>query len=220
MGYDYVELAGLGEHKLPDWQRMLADAGLKPTSAHLGFDEIVHQTDYALDYARAFGVDYLALSLGGPALDTREAWEEAAAALDEAGGDLNAGGVQLCYHNHAHEFDYVDGERPFDLMFDNTRPDRLAAEIDVYWVRYGGDDPNLVLRNFSGRVPLLHVKDRTAAEPITFTEVGQGVMNWHAVFAAAREAGVQWYIVEQDACAGDSLESARISAEFMARFEA
>jgi sugar phosphate isomerase/epimerase len=47
--------------------------------------------------------------------------------------------------------------------------------------------------------------------------VGRGILDWPAIFAAAKDADVRWYIVEQDECRGDSLESARISAEFMRR---
>jgi sugar phosphate isomerase/epimerase len=49
-----------------------------------------------------------------------------------------------------------------------------------------------------------------------FAEMGRGILEWPGVFEAAAEAGTQWYVVEQDTCSGDSLDSAAISARFMA----
>ncbi len=84
-------------------------------------------------------------------------------------------------------------------------------------MQYGGVDPVACIRKYSGRVPLLHVKDMTAGDDPTYAEMGAGILDWPAIFAAAKEAGTQWYLVEQDDWAGDSIDSARISAEFMAR---
>jgi sugar phosphate isomerase/epimerase len=42
-------------------------------------------------------------------------------------------------------------------------------------------------------------------------EVGEGNLNWPAILEACRQAGVEWYIVEQDTCQRDPLESLRIS---------
>ena len=66
---------------------------------------------------------------------------------------------------------------------------------------------------------MLHMKDRVGAVgddvPIPFAEIGHGTTDWAELFEACREAGVRWYIVEQDESTRDTLESAAMSAEFM-----
>ena len=45
-------------------------------------------------------------------------------------------------------------------------------------------------------------------------EVGEGNLNWEGILAEAKEAGVEWYVVEQDLSYDrDPFESLRISLE-------
>jgi len=122
-------------------------------------------------------------------------------------------GLTLCYHNHAHEFQQFDGQYVLDIVFDAAPG--LGAELDTYWIKYGGPDPAAYIGKYNGRVPLLHLKDMTGGDDRTFAEMGRGIIEWTPIIEAAVKAGVRWYIVEQDECAGDSLESARISAAFV-----
>jgi len=218
MGYDYVELAGLAGRTAREWRELLDELGLAAVSSHVGYAEVTGDVDAAVTDANLLGLKYIVVPyLGADMAPDKAAWLTCARKLDAAGAKIREAGLQLCYHNHAHEFERYDGEYIFDLLYRETKPEHLAAEIDTYWVQYGGADPVATIRRYAGRCPLLHIKDMTAEEPRTFAEVGKGIMDWPAIFAAGKEAGAEWYIVEQDTCAGDSLESARISAEFMAR---
>jgi sugar phosphate isomerase/epimerase len=45
-----------------------------------------------------------------------------------------------------------------------------------------------------------------------FAEIGEGNLNWPRIMAAAADAGVEWYLVEQDRCYDrDPFESLAIS---------
>ena len=93
-----------------------------------------------------------------------------------------------------------------------TRPELVKLELDVFWVSVAGHDPVALLNKYSGRVPLLHLKDKqkgapTALEeskvpPATFVPVGSGAVDFKALLAAAPAAGVQHYFVEQDHAVG------------------
>ena len=48
------------------------------------------------------------------------------------------------------------------------------------------------------RVRLLHMKDRAAGPTPHDAPVGEGTLPFPAIVEAARAAGVDWYIVEQD----------------------
>ena len=215
MGYDHVELAGTAGLPPEAFKKMLDETGLKPVSTHTSLEELGRNPSSTIEYCRTFGVCFAVVGAGEP---DKEAWLAAAKKMDEGGARLQEAGVQLCYHNHSHEFRLFDGETAMDLLFDHTAPEHLAAELDLFWVAHAGVDVVSVLRKYAGRCPLLHVKDMAPAgvKPI-FANLGSGTMDWPPIIEAAREAGAQWYIVEQDDCPGDPLESARAGAEFMAK---
>ena len=220
MGYDAVEVAGTHGLTPAEFRGALDSAGLTPISAHIGFEESALDPSGAAAVAKALGINRVVVPWLGAALcPDIGAWRLAARKMGEAGAALRNDGIQLCYHNHAEEFDTVEGERPYDILFDETQPGHLAAEIDTYWVKYAGEDPVELINRFQGRCPLLHIKDMSASEDRFFAEVGEGIIDWAPIFQAGRAADVEWFIVEQDESRGDSLESAATSAAFMKRVE-
>jgi sugar phosphate isomerase/epimerase len=62
-----------------------------------------------------------------------------------------------------------------------------------------------------------HKAERDADGRPIMTELGNGVLDWPAVFEAARAAGVQWLVYEQDTIERDVFESCAISYEFLSR---
>lgn len=142
-----------------------------------------------------------------------DGYERAAEALQKAGGVLKEESVTLSYHNHDFEFRPLNGTCGYDILFNSTSPDLVQAEIDVYWVEYAGVSALEYIRKFSGRLPLLHIKDMGRGEDRATVEIGEGRLDWPPIMAAAEQAGVQWAIVEQDVCRRPPLESARLSLE-------
>jgi len=218
MGYDWVE--GAGTHGLTHeaFLKHLEQAGLRMCSMHVGYDDVTKDVPKVVGWARLYNVKYVVISgIDRRLTPDREGWIACGKALDAAGAALGRSGIQLCYHNHAHEFERFGNEYAYDLLFGAARRENLAAQIDTFWVRYAGLDPVTVINRYSGRCPLLHVKDMSDADSRAFAEMGSGILPWREIFAAAAQAGTEWYIVEQDTCPGDSLESAETSAKFMIR---
>ncbi|MCC6145658.1 MAG: sugar phosphate isomerase/epimerase, partial [Candidatus Hydrogenedentes bacterium] len=119
--------------------------------------------------------------------------------------------------NHEHEFQtQYDGARVFELLFDNAG-DHLGLQLDCGWCRVGGEDPVRIIKRLGHRVPMVHIKDWRQGPDgrPQVTELGRGRMDWGPIFDAARNAGVRWYIAEQDESETDSLESAARNARFM-----
>ncbi|MCP5110984.1 MAG: sugar phosphate isomerase/epimerase, partial [bacterium] len=86
--------------------------------------------------------------------------------LNKAGEMAIQHDVLLCYHNHAFEFEPLEGISPFDILVERIDPKLAAFEIDVFWVAITGNNPVEVLRRLRGRAPLLHLKDLVkGAEP-------------------------------------------------------
>jgi sugar phosphate isomerase/epimerase len=215
MGYEYVEVAALPA-PAEEIAEMLRDAGLAALGAHIPLGTVTGDTDAAIAYAKALDVSYAAVPWIGPDdCKGRDAWVAAARSMDIAGEAFREAGITLCYHHHGHEFDRVDGDYIFDVIMDTAAAENLAGELDTYWAQFGGVDPVELIRRYAGRCPLLHIKDMANDAERSFAEVGHGVLDWDAIFSAAKDSGVQWCVVEQDESMRGSLESARLSAEYL-----
>lgn len=222
-GYQFVELAGTQGRSPEEYRNLLEEAGIQAVSAHIGFEEVTAHPQWIMDQARIFGIEYIVVPwLGGEGFDTKAAWIDAARRMDAAGDLLRDAGIRLCYHNHAHEFEVIEGECIHDLIFAAAAPENLAVQLDTCWAAVGGYDPAALIRRYAGRIPLVHFKDFKPGMPPALTEVGNGCLQWDAIIAAVRESGVTCCIVEQDDNflpgsdgSPDAIESARVSAAFI-----
>ena len=122
----------------------------------------------------------------------------------------------LSYHNHGIELEKYGNKLGLEILYDESDPRYLKAELDTYWAQYGGADPAQWCLKLKGRLPLLHCKDMgiKGNTPIMM-EVGEGNLNWKAIFDACKKGGTEWYLVEQDVCQRDPFESLKISLENM-----
>ena len=122
------------------------------------------------------------------------------------------GGLTFSYHNHSFEFEKFSDKVGLEILRAESDPKYFNLEIDTYWVQHGGGDPTEWILKCKGRIPLLHLKDMAnqGGQPV-MAEVGEGNLNWPRIQDAAKEAGVEWYLVEQDICRRDPFESLAIS---------
>lgn len=216
MGYNRVELAdcrGLSPH---DCKQHLDDAGLTPVCSHVPFEQLRDDIDSVYTLCKALNLEYICCPYLAPEHHpARRHWKRAARVLATAGNALAQKGITLCYHNHAHEFRTIWGKYIFDIVMDTAGKQSLAAELDIYWIRHGGADPISVIARYAGRCPLIHLKDMAPGPDRAFAEVGSGTMDWATLLPATKQAGARWYMVEQDECVGDSLESAAKSFNYL-----
>ena len=129
-------------------------------------------------------------------LGTGDEIKQAVEILNKAGEAAKKAGITLCYHNHTHEFEMVDGQKPYDVLLTQTTPDILKFELDLGWATAAGVNPVDLFKANPGRFPLWHVKDiNDKKQPV---EVGTGIVDFKPIFAAAKTAGMQHFFVEQD----------------------
>lgn len=212
LGYAGVELAGYGGLSAPDMKALLDDLQLKPAGSHVSIDAMKENLSEVIDYQLAIGNNFLVCPWIDVANPTNAAdWIEVAALLTKIGQQCKRQGITLCYHNHDFEFATADGQCGLDLLYANSQPEALQAELDLHWVKKGGQDPVDYINKLSGRLPLVHLKDMADDAEAGFSEVGNGILDWPAIFAATAAAGTQWHIVEQDTCKRPCLESVEIS---------
>lgn len=180
------------------WKR----ADMPPVDSHVTFDEVI-----AL--ARDHGFEYLVFNYLTPEerLDL-DFYRKLAEKLNEAANRCRSAGLRFCYHNHDFEFEPKAGGRPIDTLLTHLDRNLVGLEVDIFWVSMAGVSAAEFLRQNTGRVELLHLKDRAPGTPrhyeiatvpeSAYREVGNGDLPIPEILRAAAAAGVQHYFVEQD----------------------
>jgi len=217
-GYTAIEFAGYGGMSAPDLKAFLHDLGLQPVSTHIALDILEGDPSSAMAFAREVGCTHV----GCPFLPQQRRGDAASyhalgEVLTKSGAMAREHGLSFFYHNHAFEFEtQVDGKYGLDLLFENSDPDLVHSEFDVYWGQYAGIDPVAYIRKLGSRCTLLHIKDMAPGPDRAFAEIGEGILDMDAIVAAGKEVGVQWYIIEQDRTTNRTpLEAIRLSLENM-----
>lgn len=209
IGYKYVEASPFGPLQPAELKNVLDGEGLSMPSTHLGLDAILQKTDTTVETLLMFDCKHIALS--GPEERSEDGYLRFAEKLSEAANVLAPHGIQLSYHNHHWEFERYGDKTGIGILVENTDP-QVGFQLDTYWVQEGGGDPIQWIRKVSGRIPFLHAKDMTIIDAkVHMAEVGEGNLNWEGIFSAAKEAGTEWVIVEQDFSQRDPFESIEIS---------
>lgn len=213
IGYKGVEFAGFGGLQAAELKGLLNELDLTPVGSHTNLDLLTGQLDEVIEYNKILGNKYIICPFNK--YESKEDYIKASELYDGLGAKIREKGLEFLYHNHGFEFTRYDGENGFNILFKNVKPENMGAEIDLGWVFYMGIDPAAFLGSFHGRCPLIHIKDFLAVGEMTFTEIGNGLVDVKAVASAAASAGVEWLIVEQDVSSTTSMNSARINFENM-----
>ncbi|HUE76073.1 MAG TPA: sugar phosphate isomerase/epimerase, partial [Chloroflexota bacterium] len=199
IGYAAVELAGYGNLSASSLHLLLDHLGVRAIAAHVGLVRL----ENALEEEVAFNLTLGNRELVCPSIPSERRQDEAgfreiAATLNGIGRRCRDLGARLSYHNHAFEFAHFGDRTGMEILLDETDPDLVGWEPDVYWIAHVQEDPATWIRRYAARCRLVHLKDMTAGPNPTFAEVGEGTLDFAPIFEAASSA--EWYIVEQDAC--------------------
>ena len=240
MGYDGVEFAGLYDHSPAQIKHWCDSVGLVALSAHVPFDEMVQDIDKVIADYKAIGCEYIVVPyVSEECHPDGENFFNMIEDIKTWGKKAHEAGLTLLYHNHDFEFKKLEnGQCGLDYMYENVPADYLQTELDQCWVKYAGYDPVEYLQKYSGRSPVVHLKDfykegeqegdpyaligiddgeekkNTAFE---FRPVGYGVQDIPAIIEAAKAAGSKWLVVEQDqpSMGKTPLECAETSMEYL-----
>ena len=236
MGYHGVEFAGF----VADPAEMGAKArelGMEPISCHYPYAKIIENPEKAFNDCLAAGCKFIVI----PWLSRKKeiSDENLDATIEEIakiGKMATEAGLTMLYHNHDFEFDKVDGEYILDKLYRVVPADALKTQLDTCWVNVGGENPANFVRKYTGRAPLVHIKDFTGSksegmyeligddktvatakvEQFRFRPVGYGVQDVPSILKASEEAGAGWVIVEQDQSYDTpALENAKLSRDYL-----
>ena len=236
IGYKYVELAGLYGLEPSAVKSALDEAGLVAISAHVPFDELSGDTDKVLDIYKSLGCEYVAVPyLSDEYRPGAEKFEFALSEIARIGKACAERGMLLLYHNHDFEFVTMpDGSFGLDYMYSHIPAEHLATELDTCWVRVAGQDPAAYVRKYTGRAPIVHLKDyvgektegmydligqeKPLCRPISSNSgLSAPAFRIFLILDAAVDAGAKYVVVEQDQTYDmASLEAAKRSFDYLA----
>jgi sugar phosphate isomerase/epimerase len=167
---------------------------------------------------------------GGGARPARtvESVKRTAAQYYEHGKVAKKFGMKILIHNHTQEFELLDDGKTteYDVLLAETDPAVVAMQLDIGWASVAGQNILQMFRRNPGRYELWHVKDAVGMKGLDpkltpnerrpktkLVPVGQGEIDYKAIFAKADQAGMKHYCIEQDNAAdsGDSIASAKAS---------
>ncbi len=217
MGYDGVEFAGLYGNAPADIKAMCEEIGLCPISAHVPIDELVSAPEKTVaDYAE-IGCKFIVIPY------VIEERRPGASKFDQTVEDIKMigalakdKGMTLLYHNHDFEFVKIDGVYGLDMLYDRVSADLLQTELDTCWVNVGGENPANYVLKYTGRAPVVHLKDFSGSKSenmyeligidkkaektntFEFRPFGFGNQNVPNILEASVKAGASWVVVEQD----------------------
>lgn len=193
VGYDSVEFAAPLDMDFAPIAARLKDIALDCPSMHVGLAEIAGRPDRVLAVAKELGCRFIVL----PYVDPKDAdWRGIVTQIEAFAKRARDEGFRFAYHHHNFEFDNSRGFRPFDILVGESDPALLNFELDVYWLKVGGEDPQAMIERLAGRVKLLHLKDMMPGGEMA--DVGSGTLDFPAIIAAGRAAGVEHFFVEHD----------------------
>lgn len=213
IGYKNVQISG-GCEVEPQWLlNELNKNGLKCVVTHCNKIKLQNEPLSIVEEHNVLGCDYIGLGYF-PFEDVAEALKLFDEKYSGAAKTLKENGKFFMYHNHACEFNKLDGKTFLEHIADKYSKEELGFILDTYWVQTAGGDPAWWLEKLSGRVPCIHLKDHTFDRKMAV--LGEGNINFNRVFEKAEAGGTKYMLVEQDDCNGeDPFDCLKRSYEYL-----
>lgn len=221
MGYTEAETYGYKEGKLfgmpvAEYGAFMKSIGMKTVSGHYGIDIINTDLDRACEDAASIGQTYVVVPwLDKKYYSSQDVLKNTCETLNKAGEVAAKYNVQLGYHNHAFEFESVEGKLMFDTMLELLDPKLVTMEMDIYWVVKAGHDPVRYFEKYPGRFPMWHVKDMDKTNPENNADVGTGTIDYKHLFTKAKQSGMKKFFVEQETYPSSPIESTQNSINYL-----
>lgn len=237
MGYVGVELAGMYHYTAEQIKAELDKVGLTAVSAHVPLQSMRNDMDKVISDYKIIGCKYMVVPyLPAEDRETDEAFVKAVADIRVACQKATEAGFIMLYHNHDFEFEKIGEQYRLDYLYENIPASLLQTQLDLCWVKVGGENPAEYLRKYADRAPLVHFKDFVGQKSDSMYEligikseakktegkfelrpVGYGCQDWYSNIKAVEESIAEWVIVEQDKATMDKtpIESASLSRNYL-----
>ena len=199
IGYREVEFGGGGydgmDHAM--LRRTMNKLGLTAPSVHIGYDALLKQFDQSVTMAKTLGATTVVLPYMTAEHRNEAGWAAALPNFNRFATDLKKAGLGFAYHNHDFEFTIKPGGVSlYERLLKETDPALVKLELDLYWALHAGENLTTLIERLSTRLYAYHVKDMRPDR--SMTAVGQGTIDFGALFKLKGSAGVRHFYVEND----------------------
>ncbi len=196
LGYTEMEFAGYFNRNAREVRRVLDANGLSSPAAHIQWAAVRADLQREIDFAAELGQQYIVIPFLAPHERTFDSYQRLVETLNSAGEACQRAGLKIGYHNHSFEFETTNGLIPYDYILEETDPNLVDMELDLYWLANAEIDPIAYFENHPGRFSMLHVKDMDSHGRMA--DVGRGTIDFADIFSRAETGGFKHYIVEHD----------------------
>ena len=201
--YGYDDFSSLRQYKPQELLRMLNDWGLGCISAHWAADELFKTPDKSIEYAKEFGMTQMAIAALGPwkprTTETPDDVKRYVEPFNTFAEKAHAAGIVALLHNEGFVSEYIDGKPVYDMMIAELNAATTKLQFQVSAMQFGYD-PVTYFNKYPGRFLSMHcqdwVKDSSTKSGFRQVPLGKGLVDWKAVFTAAKTGGVKNYFVE------------------------
>lgn len=217
MGYKVVQVSGT-PLKAADMKPILDKYGLEVVLSHRRMKEFLENLDEIIEYNKTLGCKLC--GLGMMPFDVAAEEESVTKFIEDfnkIAARLKEEGMYFGYHNHAFEFQKINGKYVMDRLIEETDPEAFYFIVDTYWLQFGGMNPAEYIKKLGKRAMAIHFKDLkvNSDNTVEMAEVGVGNLNWDEIIEACDEAGAKWALVEQDKCQTDPFGCLQTSYDYL-----
>jgi sugar phosphate isomerase/epimerase len=196
------------------FKQLLKDNGLKVIAAGgASFERIQHKDSIQkiVSSAKDLGAQYVVcywIPHDGDNFTFAD-MKKAVDVFNSAGKMFKENGLGFWYHPHGYEFREYEGGKGtlFEYMMDNTNPEYVNFQMDVFWMKNPGQDPVALLKKYPTRWKSLHLKDRRIGTPNnpngrqdkeTNVVLGTGDVGIAEIMKTAKQLGIKHYFIEDE----------------------
>ncbi len=211
MGFTEIEGGGFGMDA-KEYKKLCDERGLKIPSMGSGYEGLVNDPQPIIDRAKILGAKYIMCAwipheTGNFNIENAK---KAIGDFNAVGKKLKENGLTLCYHAHGYEFRKYEDGTLLDYIMENTNPEYVSFEMDVFWIQFGGGDPVELLRKYPDRWKLMHLKDMKKGikkdltgltDPEHDVALGTGQLDIAGIIREAKKIGIAHYFIEDESSA-------------------
>jgi sugar phosphate isomerase/epimerase len=237
IGFQGVEFLSFFGRSAEDVRRKMEELNMSAVGNHVGFAELVSDTNGVIEYHRKVGCRFITVgNIPADGLPGGNSFKDTVKQLVQIGNACRMQGITLLYHNHAAELgEKLDGKHMLEVLLDEVPDECLSLEPDLGWMAIAGADPVFFLEKYKTRCPVIHLKDFYASDTakignvmdlngkrgsaergcFEFRPVGYGIANIPQYIDKVLACSPEWIVMDHDlAYERDSFEDLKMSLEY------
>ena len=210
IGYESVQISGTYAMEADYIKKCLDETGLDLCATHTNRDRILKDTKAVIEEHKLWNCKYIGLGAyskfwESPDMPLKEMADEFLKEFFPVAKEISDAGLTFLYHIHAQEFQHVEKGVTFLQYITERMPEKFGILADFYWTQVGGEDPYRFISQYKDKLQVVHFKDLLPkGNASAMAPVGEGNINYEAIYRELSKIGTEALAVEQDDCNGEN----------------